>query len=365
MLLGIIFVAGIVAALFWTGQLRWNSQQVTPRATVERDGNALTSSEENTVASVAEKVNKSVVSIVTTTVDMTYFGASEQEGAGTGIIVGRDGYVMTNKHVVEGARTVTIIQADGTKHEDVKVLGTDPLNDVAFLKIDNVRDLPAVELGDSTTVRVGQSVIAIGNSLGQYQNTVTKGIISGTGRPIRASTGASSASVETLTDLLQTDAAINPGNSGGPLLNTSGQVIGINTAVAADAEGIGFSIPINATKGILKRVLAGESVERAYLGVQSIPLTPIIAEEYKLSVKRGAYVVASGSGSAIVPNSPADKAGLKDRDIITKINGVDVGSKGSVSTLIGEYAVGDTVEITVMRGDRTHTLKATLVAYPN
>ena len=365
MLLGIIFVAGIVAALFWTGQLRWNSQQVTPRATVERDGNALTSSEENTVASVAEKVNKSVVSIVTTTVDMTYFGASEQEGAGTGIIVGRDGYVMTNKHVVEGARTVTIIQADGTKHEDVKVLGTDPLNDVAFLKIDNVRDLPAVELGDSTTVRVGQSVIAIGNSLGQYQNTVTKGIISGTGRPIRASTGASSASVETLTDLLQTDAAINPGNSGGPLLNTSGQVIGINTAVAADAEGIGFSIPINATKGILKRVLAGESVERAYLGVQSIPLTPIIAEEYKLSVKRGAYVVASGSGSAIVPNSPADKAGLKDRDIITKINGVNVGSKGSVSTLIGEYAVGDTVEITVMRGDRTHTLKATLVAYPN
>lgn len=363
--MAIMFICGIAFALFMTGQLRWNPHEVTPRTVTQNDGNSLKSGEEHTVAAVAEKVGKSVVSIVTTSVSATYFGAAEQQGAGTGIIVGADGYVLTNKHVVDGARSLTIVGADGTQYTRVEVLGADPLNDLAFLKISDVHNLPVAELGDSTTVRVGQNVVAIGNSLGQYQNTVTSGIISGTGRPITASDGSSSSSAENLTDLLQTDAAINPGNSGGPLLNSSGQVIGINTAVAANAQGIGFAIPINSAKGMLKRVVAGKSVERAYLGVRTLPVTPAVAQEYKLPISQGAYVFAGETQSAIAQGSPAEKAGIRDRDIITKVNGVEVGSRGSVTTLIGEYTIGDTIELTVRRDNRDITLKATLVAYPN
>lgn len=337
-----------------------NKESLTHQ-TLENDGNTKVTQEEENIASVVDKVGPSVVSIITTTRSSTYFGIDEQEGAGTGIIVSKNGYILTNKHVVDGTSAVQVMLSDGTTYEDVKVLGTDPLNDVAFLKIDNVNDLPAAQLGDSTSIRVGQKVVAIGNSLGQYQNTVTSGIISGTNRPISAQAGNS---VENLTDLIQTDAAINPGNSGGPLLNLSGQVIGINTAIAADAQGIGFSIPINATKGILKGVLAGKGVERGYLGVNFVPITADVAEGYKLSVKKGAYVVAS-TGSAVVSGGPADKAGIKDKDIITKVGGIELGDKGGLSSLIAEYAPGDTVQLTILRDGKSVNVSVTLEAYKN
>lgn len=269
---------------------------------------------------------------------------------------------MTNRHVVSGASKVQIVTSDGATYTDVQVVGTDPLNDVAYLKANGVNSLTPATLGDSSTVRIGQQVIAIGNSLGQYQNTVTSGIISGKGRPVAAG-DSSGGSTESLTDLLQTDAAINPGNSGGPLLNSSGQVIGMNTAVAANAQGIGFAIPINATKGTLKSVLAGKGVQRAYLGLRYVPLTPSVAKQYNLSVTQGAYVTGSNSSSGVVADSPADKAGVKDKDIITKINGLTVGQQGGVSSMIGEYAPGDTVELTIVRDGRTITIKVTLAAY--
>jgi serine protease Do len=267
---------------------------------------------------------------------------------------------MTNKHVVAGASTVGVALSDGTTYADVQVLGTDPLNDVAFLKIPNVNGLPAAELGDSTSIRVGQKVIAIGNSLGQYHNTVTSGIVSGTGRPVSAQAGNE---VETLTDLIQTDAAINPGNSGGPLLNLQGQVIGINTAIAADAQGIGFSIPIGATKGILKGVLAGKGVQRAYLGINYVPITADVAEFYKLSVKKGAYVFNGEGKTAVAADSPAAKAGIKDKDIITKVGDVEVGDRGSVSSLVAEFAPSDTIKLTIIRDGKTMTVDATLTAF--
>jgi serine protease Do len=288
------------------------------------------------------------------------YGAQDEEGAGTGIIVGKDGYIMTNKHVVDGANTVGVVLADGTSYENVQVLGTDPLNDVAFIKIAGVNNLPAAELGDSSSIRVGQKVVAIGNSLGQYQNTVTSGIISGTGRPISAQAGDS---VENLTDLLQTDAAINPGNSGGPLLNLKGQVIGINTAIIQDAQGIGFSIPINATKGVLKGVLAGGSVKRAYLGVNYIPITADVAKHYSLSVKAGAYVFSGTDQPAVIGSGPADKAGIRDKDIITKVGDIPVGTQGGVASLVGEYAPGETIQLTILRGGQTMTVNVTLEAY--
>lgn len=349
------------------GDRRWqqggdSTVAVTERPVVGNDGNKVTTKEESDIINIATKVSPSVVSITTQSQMQTFFGVTQQDGAGTGIVVSKDGYIMTNNHVVDGANTVGVVLSDGTSYENVRVVGRDPLNDVAFVKIENVSNLSPAELGNSSSVRVGQQVIAIGNSLGQYQNTVTSGIISGKGRPISARSGNT---VESLTDLLQTDAAINPGNSGGPLLNMSGQVVGINTAVATDAQGIGFAIPINSVKGILSGVLKTGEVRRAFLGVNYTLITPEIARYYKLSVNSGAYVYNSSSNtsSAVASGSPADKAGVKDKDIITKINGVEIGNNGSLSTLVGEYSPGDTIELTVLRGDREQTIKVTLSAY--
>jgi serine protease Do len=323
------------------------------------DGNALISKDEQDISAVASKVGPSVVSIITKSQAQTFYGAQSEEGAGSGIIVSSDGYILTNKHVVSGSNQLIVITSDGTVHKDVKVVGTDPLNDLAFIKVNGVTGLRAANLGDSSSVRIGQNVVAIGNSLGEFQNTVTSGIISGTGRPISAQEGGS---IENLTDLLQTDAAINPGNSGGPLTNLSGQVIGINTAVAADAQSIGFSIPINSAKGILKTLIKTGKVERAYIGVNYVTITPEVASQYKLPVKKGAYVV-SDAGPSVISGSPADKAGIKDKDIITKVGDLEVGERGSVSSLVSEYAVGESIQLTVLRGGKMMTFTVTLQAY--
>lgn len=324
------------------------------------DGNAVVSQEEEDISSVASKVGPSVVSITTKGQSrQSVFGSQAVEGAGSGIIITSDGYVLTNKHVISGSSQLAVTTSDGTVYDNVKVVGTDPLNDLAFIKVNGVDNLKPATLGDSSSVRIGQKVVAIGNSLGEFQNTVTSGIISGTGRPISASEGNS---VETLTDLIQTDAAINPGNSGGPLVNLSGQVIGINTAVAEDAQSIGFSIPVNSAKGIIKNLQKTGKVERAYLGVNYLTITPENAKQYNLPVKKGAYVVSS-EGSSIISGSPADKAGIKDKDIITKVGDLEVGDHGSVSSLIGEYGTGDTVQLTIIRSGKTMTVNVTLAAY--
>ena len=367
-LIGAIVLVGLVGLLtgFAGAQLSsildGDDDQRASRLTSGEDGNRIITEEEQNISDVVAKVSPSVVSIVTEA-EATMFpfgGSSTQQGAGTGIIVSENGHIITNKHVVEGADTVGVVLTDGTRYENVEVLGTDPLNDIAFLKIPDVNDLVPAELGDSTSVRVGQKVIAIGNSLGQYQNTVTSGIISGTGRPVSAQAGNS---IETLTDLIQTDAAINPGNSGGPLLNLQGQVIGINTAIAADAQGIGFAIPIGATKGMLKGVLAGKGVQRAYLGINYIPVTADTADRFNLSVKKGAYVYNGEERSAVAEGSPADEAGIQNEDIITKVGDIEIGDRGSVASLVAEYAPGDTIQLTLVRDGKELTVDATLAAF--
>lgn len=324
------------------------------------DGNKLISEEEENIASVAEKVGPSVVSILTTSQNSRR-SSNELAAAGTGIIVSSNGYILTNKHVIEGASSVQITLADGTIYENVQILGSDPLNDVAFLKIKDAKDLIAAQIGDSSSVKVGQKVVAIGNALGEYANTVTSGIISGVGRPLYA-TSSDGYSVESLTDLIQTDAAINPGNSGGPLLNMQGQVIGINTAIDEEAQGIGFSIPINATKGMLKTVLSSGEVKRSYLGVKYIPINPEVAKKYNLPVKNGAYIF-NENGTAIVVGSPADKAGIKDGDIITKVGNNEVSTRNGPSSLIAEYAAGDTIELSILRDGQIITKEVTLATY--
>ena len=328
------------------------------------DGNTIVTPAEKDISNVAAKVSPSIVSIITQSQVESYYNRPQlATGAGTGMVISTDGYILTNKHVVSGAGTVDIVASDGTRYKGVKVIGEDPLNDIAILKVSGVTDLKPVELGNSSTVRVGESVIAIGNSLGQYQNTVTSGIISGTGRPVTAQAEGGTG-IENLTDLLQTDAAINPGNSGGPLLNFQGQVIGMNTAIAENAQGIGFAIPINATKGIIKGVLEKGVVEHGYLGVNYIPITPDVASFYKLDVDAGAYVFNSKEGNtAVASGSPADKAGIEDKDIILKVNGTEIGAKGDLSSLIAQYQPGDNLTLEIERDGKTSTIDVTLGTY--
>ncbi len=360
--LAITVVLMSLLAGFGGGTLATQIANKSPLTVLDRssgtDGNTIISTEERNIEEVVNKVRPSVVSIVTE-VDAFPFGGT-QEGAGTGIIISEDGYVLTNKHVIDGASTMIIVDSEGERHDNVEVVGRDPLNDIAFLQIQGVSDLKPAELGNSSTIRIGQQVVAIGNSLGQYRNTVTSGIISGTNRPVTAQSGRT---IETLTDLIQTDAAINPGNSGGPMVNMQGQVIGVNTAVAAQAQGIGFAIPINATKGMVRTVLRDGEVRRALLGVRYISLTPGVAAEYNLPVDQGAYIYNDGRGRAVVSGGPADNAGIREGDIITRIGDVEVGNMGSVSSLIAEYIPGDTVEIEYIRGGNRQTTRVTLEAY--
>lgn len=338
------------------------------------------SNESQLIAQIAKDVGQSVVSIdvqsqVAAAPDLFGFSGGQtqaQESAGTGFIISSDGIIVTNRHVVaSGTSNVDVTLADGTLYKSVKVIGrtNDSSSlDVAFLKISDLKGkkLTPVTLGDSSKMQVGDKVIAIGNALGQFQNTVTSGIISGYGRDVTAGDGSgSSSSSENLTDLFQTDAAINQGNSGGPLVNISGEVIGINTAIAGNAQNIGFSIPINDLKGLITGVLDKGQLLQPYLGVRYVSLTDDIAYQYNLSVKRGAYIApATGGQESIVSGSPASKAGLKEKDIITKINNISIDDKTSLVSALSKYKVGDTVTLTVVRDGKTITVKATLEAAP-
>ena len=318
---------------------------------------------EGSISEIANSVSKSVVSIITnTSTTGSFFTGQVSQAAGTGFILSSDGYIATNKHVVANATKIGVILDDGSTYEDVELIGTDPINDFAIIKIKDVKDLTPIKIGDSKTTNIGQQVVAIGNALGTYQNSVTSGIISGKGRSLTAS-DSSRTTYETLSDMIQTDAAINGGNSGGPLVNAAGEVIGINTAYASQGNNVGFAIPINSVKGIMAGVLKDGKFERAVLGVRYQTITPLIAKEKKLDVTAGAYVKGSNNVSAVIKGSAGDKAGIKDGDIITAVNGTKIGTAGSLGSLIGEYAVGDTVKLEVYRDKKYVELEVKLEAY--
>lgn len=318
---------------------------------------------EGSISEIANSVSKSVVSIITnTSTTGSFFTGQVSQAAGTGFILSSDGYIATNKHVVANATKIGVILDDGSTYEDVELIGTDPINDFAIVKIKDIKDLTPIKIGDSKTTNIGQQVVAIGNALGTYQNSVTSGIISGKGRSLTAS-DSSRTTYETLSDMIQTDAAINGGNSGGPLVNAAGEVIGINTAYASQGNNVGFAIPINSVKGIMAGVLKDGKFERAVLGVRYQTITPLIAKEKKLDVTAGAYVKGSNNASAVIKSSAGDKAGIKDGDIITAVNGTKIGTAGSLGSLIGEYAVGDTVKLEVYRDKKYIELNVKLEAY--
>lgn len=319
------------------------------------------------IADLADEVTPSVVSINVksiTTSFSPFFGQSEQEsqGEGSGIIISSDGLVLTNKHVVpENSTDISIIMSDGQIFDDVEVIGREAFNDLAYLRINGVDNLTPAKLGDSDEVRVGQQVVAIGNALGEFDTTVTSGIISGKGRPIVAGVGSDS---EQLANLFQTDASINPGNSGGPLLNIDGEVIGVNTAVAGNAENIGFAIPINDVKPGITSIENNGKLVRPYLGVRYVTLTSAAADELEVPVEEGALIY-DPNGEAIIKDSPAEKANLKNRDVIIEVEGVKVSAEMPLPNLVSRYQVGERIALKVLRDNNEVEVFVDLEAVPD
>ena len=284
-------------------------------------------------------------------------GTQKQDvSSGTGFIVSSDGLVLTNKHVVaDTAAEFTVLMNDG-RQKPARVLARDTAQDLAVLKIEG-QNLPVARFGDSSQVKIGQAVIAIGNALGQFRNTVSVGIISGLERSIVAGGGGES---EVLQELIQTDAAINPGNSGGPLLNIYGEVIGINTAMATGAENIAFTIPINNAKRDVASVKAHGKILYPFLGIRYTLVTKDIADKQKLGRDYGALVGKSDTDPAVVVGSPADKAGIKEGDIILQINGERIDPDHALASLIQKYQVGDEIALKVFRDGKESDINVKL-----
>ncbi len=288
-------------------------------------------------------------------------GETEKQkvGSGSGFFISADGLIVTNKHVVADEQAdYTVIVNGGTEYP-ATVLARDPVNDIAIIKIDG-KDFPALDLGDSEKIKVGETVIAIGNPLGEFANSVSRGIISGLQRNLDAGSGFGDS--ERLSGIIQIDAAINPGNSGGPLFNLAGEVIGVNVAMAQGAESIGFSLPINQVKRIAEQVRTTGKITTPYLGVRSIILNKDIQKKNGLPFDYGALVLRGETLTdfAVVPGSPADKAGIMENDVILEINGTHVDVDHSLLTFMGQYNVGDVITLKVWHKGETKDVKVTL-----
>lgn len=367
-ILAVSFIGGWLGASARVNQSE-NSTNVVTKQTVSSD-------QAKIIRGIAKNVGQSVVSINATsqsTSNFSYFyppSSTSQEVAGTGIIISADGLILTNRHVVStGTSNISVTLSDGTVYSNVQLVGRTADNDsldIAFIKIPDLKGktLSPATIGDSSQMQVGDPVVAIGNALGQFQNTITSGIISGFGRSVQA--GGNGSASENLDDLFQTDAAINEGNSGGPLVNLSGQVIGINTAIASGSQNIGFAIPINDVTGLIKSVEQTGKLQRPYLGIVYIPLTNDIATQYNLSTNRGGYIPHSTDlgQPSIVPGGPADKAGVKEGDVITAINGKNIDQNTSVTSIVDQHQVGDTVTLTINRAGKTISVAVVLGAAP-
>ncbi len=322
--------------------------------------------EQSAVTEVVKSASPAVVSIVVSREVgnlFPFFGNQsgsnlQQVGAGTGFFVSADGLVLTNKHVVSDSRAqYTVVTNDGKQYE-AKVVAQDPSNDLAVVKVE-IANAPHLSFADSENLELGQHVVAIGNSLGQFQNTVTTGVVSGLSRSIVAGdrTGR-----EQLEGVIQTDAAINPGNSGGPLLNIAGQVIGVNTAVSEQGQLVGFAIPSNDAKVALDSYLRSGKIVRPFLGVRYMVVNEAIAEQMGLRRDSGALLIRGSSTAdfAVVPGSPADRAGLKEGDIILDINGTQINEENSLASVMKKFKPNDRVMVKVFSGDSEKTIPVTL-----
>ncbi|MBP6914187.1 trypsin-like peptidase domain-containing protein [Candidatus Parcubacteria bacterium] len=365
----VFFLLGVLVGLFFTYYLYSDLRNqilkagvplVTQEKIVEKEYVPQTT-EEDKVINVVKSASPSVVSIVITKevpiysaydwfwgVPQSQGTEKQQVGAGSGFIVSSDGMVLTNKHVVSDTKAEYTVITNDDKEYEALVLARDPVQDIAILKIQSNDSFSPIKLGSSENIQIGQTSIAIGNALGQLKNTVSVGVISGLERTVTATGGTTT---ETLEDIIQTDAAINSGNSGGPLLNLMGEVIGINTAVASSAENIGFAIPIDrAIKDIEKLKTTGK-ISYPFIGIRYVAISEDIMKELDLPVSYGILIVKGdlAGEKAISSGSPAEKAGLKEDDIVLEFNGEKITEDNSLSKIMLKYNPGDTVSLKILR----------------
>jgi S1-C subfamily serine protease len=358
-------VSGGAAALYITGRQAAASPIAQPVLTAAsgavgqpqpapRSGAAQSSAESDTAVEAVQKVGPAVVTVLNR--------ADQGMGSGSGVIVSDQGFILTNNHVVEGARELAVVFADNSRRE-AELIGTDPLNDIAVIKVEG--ELPAVAaIGDAAALQPGETVLAIGSPLGNFRNTVTAGVVSALNR-----------SVGPMEGLIQTDAAINSGNSGGPLINLSGEVVGINTLVvrndlefgssAAPVEGLGFAVPSTIFRNVADQLIANGEVRYPFLGVSYLAIDGDIAAELNLPVQNGALIRPNAaSGTAVTPGSAAAKAGIRDGDIIVGVDGARIDYNTSLRQLLLRHKPGDTVTVTVLRDGQEQDLQVTLDQRP-
>ena len=392
MLIG--FAAGVLGAIFvlQTSPPGANVPSNSQNENLTTSADKISNHEQNIVAAV-QKASPAVVSIIITQDVPVFersfeqlpnlfgnpfggsffnFGAPRLEqrgterrevGGGSGFIVSSDGFIVTNRHVVsETDAEYTVFTNDGERY-DAEIVARDPVNDIAILKVTG-SGLPSLQFADSDDLQVGQTTIAIGNALSEFDNSVSTGVISGLSRSIVA--GDSTGSSEAIDEVIQTDAAINPGNSGGPLLDLAGNVIGVNVAVALGSENIGFALPANLVSSVIETVKETGKISRPYIGVRYVAITPALQDQNDLPTRSGVLVIGGGTPDelAVVPGSPADKAGIREGDIITSIDGTELNEDTSLASSIRTKTVGDTITLELIRQDVTQTVTLTLEEIP-
>lgn len=281
-------------------------------------------------------------------------------GGGSGLIVDKSGIILTNRHVVIDPKAEYVVVLNDKRKFKAKVIARDQINDIAIIKIEE-KNLPILELGDSSNLELGQTVVAIGNTLGNFANTVSVGVVSGLSREIKA-IDAVEQKVQSLKGLIQTDAAINPGNSGGPLVNTQGKIIGINAAMVFGAENVGFAIPVNTAKKDLADLKKYGKIRQPFLGLRYIPISERLKKEFNLPVNYGALVISEEipGGEAVVHGGPAEKAGIKEADIILEIQSKKITLKNSLQDILQDFKVGDEIKLKVLRKSEENLFKAIL-----
>ncbi|PIR93249.1 hypothetical protein COT99_01720 [Candidatus Falkowbacteria bacterium CG10_big_fil_rev_8_21_14_0_10_43_10] len=356
-ILHVYIIAVLTLSIAAAGLLGWQQLRLNTAAAVD-----LQLDEQEATIRAINKVSPAVVSIIIydyqDVINISSQGAQvtkqkNQVGSGTGFLISTDGYILTNRHVVKAGNPKVaeyqIILNSGKKYF-AQYIGVDPLKDLGVLKIFD-KDLPYIEMGDSDQLVQGMSVMAIGNSLGKYQNSVTKGIVSALGRSIAASDNRGN--VESLDNVIQTDAEINPGNSGGPLIDLSGRVVGINTAIDQSGSSIGFAIPINDARVIIQSLKESNRIVRPRIGIRYIMLTPEIAVKNNLLRDNGAWITRDDTGEpAVLPDAPAAKGGLAEGDIVFEINAIKVEDNNTLFNIIQKYKPGDRLGLKIQRGDK-------------
>lgn len=360
-------VVAVIAMAAWWGTFggATGDRSVSLPALVRRGA------EESSIVTVAKSANPAVVSI-TVSKDLPVVasfwwpaGTERREiGGGSGFFVSSDGYIVTNRHVAQdSAAEYTVFTNDGQKLP-ARVVAVDPVLDIAIIKVEG-NNFAALQFGDSDKVEVGQTAIAIGNALGEFRNTVSVGVISGLARSIVAGDPGGGRS-EALDEVIQTDAAINRGNSGGPLLNLSGEVVGVNVAVAVGSENIGFALPVNNVKTAVAAVIRGGKIVRPFIGIRYVAITEELKARNKLSFDYGVLMARGESPEelAVIPGSPADKAGIVENDIILEIDGIRLTPERRLSSVVRSLQVGDTVNLKLYHRGETKTVKVILEAMP-